>query len=182
MAKVGRLIKELAVKELTTMLKERSNFFVASLGPLTSVDTDAFRKRLHANRARLVTVKRTLGLKSLAELKLDDVKPLFDGSVAVVLPGEDLIPAAKLLVDLAKANDDKITIRGGWVEGQLLNTQRMEELASLPSRPQLLAQLIAVLESPMTGLVMTVESVLGELARVLEEAGKSREATTSGTQ
>ena len=176
MAKVGRLIKELAVKELTTTLKERSNFFVASIGPVTSVDTDAFRKRLRANRAHLVTVKRTLGLKSLAALKLDEAASLFSGSIALVLPGEDLIPAAKLLVEFAKSNDEKVTVRGGWVEGQLLDKKRLEELAGLPSKPQLLAELILTLESPMTNVVMTVESVLGELARVLEEVGKKAPA------
>ena len=171
MAKVGRLIKELAVKELTTSLKERPHFFVASWGTLTSVETDAFRKRLRASQARLVTVKRTLGLKSLAELKLDEAIPLFDGSVALVLPGKDLIQAAKLLVELAKGTDDNIAIRGGWVEGQLLNKQRLEELASLPSKPQLIAGLVAVLESPMTSLIMTVEGALRELVRVVEAMG-----------
>lgn len=176
MAKVGRLIKELAVKELTASLKECSSFFVASIGGVTSVETDAFRKRLRASRANLMTVKRTLGLKGLAALKLDEATPLFDGSVTLVLPGEDLIPAAKLLIEFAKSNDEKVAVRGGWVEGQLLDKRRLEELASLPSRPQLLAELIATLESPMTGLVMTVEGVLGELARVIEEAGKKAPA------
>lgn len=174
MAKVGRLVKELMVQELTNALQVRPNFFVASLGSLSAAETDTLRKRLRTSQANVLMVKRTLGLRGVLAMKLDDAKPLFEGSVALVLPGEDLIPAAKLLMDFAKEHQEKLTIRGGWVEGQCLDRTRVEELANLPPKPQLIAQLIGVLESPLADLIFTIEAALGELAWVLEEASKKR--------
>ena len=187
MAKVGRRVKELMVEELTQALKDRPNFFVASLGSLSASETDSLRKRLRASQSSILVVKRTLGLHGLSALTREEARPLLVGSVALVLPGEDLVPIAKLLVDFARENQEKVTLRGGVVEGQLLDRNGLTGLAMLPSRPQLLAQVIGVLEAPVADLAMAVEGVLGELAWILEEAGKIttpaepvREPETSG--
>ena len=173
MANVGRLVKELMVQELSEHLKAHPHFFVVSVGPIQAVEADTLRKRLRVLHARLVVVKRTLGLRGLSALKLNGGAPaLFTGSVALVLSGDEGGPVAKIIADFAKAHEGKLVIRGGWVEGQLLTDKRVEELASLPARPQLVAQLIGLLESPIANVVMALEGVLGELAWVLEEAGR----------
>lgn len=176
MAQVGRLVKELMVQELTAELRGRSNFFVASVGRLSANETDTLRKRLRASQSKMLMVKRTLGLHGFSALKLDAVGGLLGGSVALILPGEDLIPVAKLLVDFAKADQEKLSLKGGWVEGQLLDRKRLEELASLPPKPQLIAEVIFGIEGPMADLVMTLEAVLSEPVFVLEEAGKRKPA------
>ena len=174
MAKVGRLVKDVMVQELTEALKERQNFFVASMGALSAIEADTLRKRLRTSKARMLMIKRTLGLQGMSALQMEEAKPLFEGSIALVFPGEDLIPAAKLLADFAKQHEEKLRIRGGLVEGQVLDRTRFEELANLPPRLQLIAHVIGVLESPLANLVWTLESVLGEVAWVLEEASKTR--------
>lgn len=176
MAKVGRLVKELMVQELMTELKNRPNFFVATPGRLSAVEADTLRKRLRTVQAKVLVIKRTLGLRGMSALDLTEMTALFAGSVALVLPGQEIIPAAKLLVDFAKADREKLNIRGGWIDGQLLDQQALEELASLPPKPQLAAQLIGAIELPLTELVMVLESTLGELAWILEEVSKKRPA------
>ena len=174
MPQVGRLAKDMMVQELTGQLKERPNFFVAGIGRLSATDADRLRKRLQAMQARMLMVKRTLGLQGLTAMKIDGgVNRLVEGSIAFVFPGEDLIPAAKLLADFAKAEQEKLNIRGGLVDGQLLDPHQFNELANLPTRPQLMAQLIGVLESPLADVVFTLERVLGDLPWVLEEAAKT---------
>ena len=179
MAKVGRLANELIVQELTTALRERPSFFVASVGRLSATDADTLRKRLRGSQSRLVMIKRRLGLQSLSALKLDGATGFFAGSIVLVLPGENVVPAAKLLVDMAKADGEKLTVRGGLVEGQVLDKQGVEHVANLPSKPQLIAQLIGVIESPIAQVVMTVESVLSELAYILDEASKNTPAASA---
>lgn len=176
MAKVGRRLKELMLEELTTVLKARQTFFIASTGPLRATETDTLRKRLQGVQARMLVVKRTIGARGLSAMKFDGADALLSGAVALVLPGEDIIPAAKLLVDFAKENQEKLKVRGGWVDGQLLDQTRILEFANLPARPQLMAHLVGVLEAPMSDLVMTLEGAISELAFVLEEAGKKKPA------
>jgi large subunit ribosomal protein L10 len=174
MAQVGRLIKELMVQEMTAELRSRPNLFVASVGRLTANETDSLRKRLRSTQSKMLMIKRTLGLQGLSALKLDGVGGLLGGSVALILPGEDLVPIAKLLVEFAKADQDKLSLKGGWVEGQLLDRKRLEELASLPPKVQLIAEVIFGIEGPMADLVMTLEAAMSELVFVLEEAGKQK--------
>ena len=174
MPKVGRQVKESMVQELTSALKERPVFFVASVGPLQAGDADTLRKRLSSVQARLLMMKRTLGLQGIRALKLDQAEGLFDGSVTLVLPGEDIIPAAKLLFDFAKEAQDKLTVRGGFIEGELFDQKRLKELADLPSKPVLIAQLIGVIESPISDVIMTLEAAMTELAWVIDEASKKK--------
>ncbi len=173
MAKVGRLVKEYMLQELTETLRERSNFLVTSLGRIEAVELDTLRKQLRTMQARVFMTKRTLGLRGTSGLSLAELPALFEGSIALVFPGEDIIPAAKLLVDFAKSNQDKLFVRGGFVEGQLLNSKCVEELAALPGRTQLLAQVVAALEAPATELIFVLEQAIGEVAWVLEEASKT---------
>lgn len=174
MPQVGRLVKDMMVQELAGQLKACPNFFVAGVGRLSATDADRLRKRLAAMHARMLMVKRTLGLQGLTAMKIDGgVNRLVEGSIAFVFPGEDLIPAAKLLADFAKQEQEKLNVRGGLVDGQLLDPHQFNELANLPTRPQLMAQLIGVLESPLADVVFTLERILGDVAWVLEEASKS---------
>ena len=80
-----------------------------------------------------------------------------------------------------KADEEKLTVRGGLVEGQVLDKKGVEHVANLPSKPQLVAQLIGVIESPIANVIMTMESVLSELAYIIDEASKSRPATSTTT-
>jgi large subunit ribosomal protein L10 len=176
MPNAGRLAKDVMVRELTTQLKARPNFFVAGVGRLSATDADTLRKRLQAMQGRMLMVKRTLGLQGLAALKIDGgLTRMLEGSVAFVFPGEDLIPAAKLLADFAKQEQDKLSIRGGLVDGHLLDRRQFDELAGLPPKPHLMAQLIGVLESPLADVVFTLERLLGDVAWILEEASKQKE-------
>lgn len=179
MAKVGRLVKESLLKELSDQLSEQPNFFLASVERLHAVEADTLRKQLRNAKSRLVMVKRRLGLRGVAGLSQGELAALLTGSVGFVLSGDEAIPVAKILVGFAKTNEGKFIIRGGWVDGQLLNETRVAELASLPPKPQLIAQLIGVLESPITDVIFTIEQLLSEPAWVLEEAGKKASAPPS---
>jgi len=175
MANAGRLIKELMVEELSDALRQSPNVFVTSVGRLPAGETDTLRKQLRSVHARLRLVKRSLVLRSLSGEDHPEVSGLLGGSVALVFPHEDVLPTAKVIVEFARSHEDELVIRGGWVEGQLLDPHHVKELATLPSTPQLIAQLIGLIDYPMTDLIWTMERVLGEIAWVLEEASKSVE-------
>ena len=173
MAKAGRLVKELMVRELTQILSERPNFFVASVGLLQAPETDTLRKRLRGVQASMLMVKRTLGSRGLAGLELNGrAADLLTGSVALVFPGGEIIPVAKLLLDFVKESQEKLAIRGGVVDGQLLDAKRFQEVAHLPPKLQLVAQLIVTIESPLADVVWTLDRVFSDLTWILEEASK----------
>ena len=176
MARVGRMVKEAGVEELATALASRPNFFIAGVNRLPASDADAFRKQLVTSQARLVVVKRRLGRRAVERLKIDGLLSLFEGSVGFVLAGNDPLLAAKLLVEFRKAHEERLSVRGAVIDGQLLDPRRVEELAQLPPRPALLAQVVMTLEAPLADVIFTLERLIGDIAWLAEQAAAAKPA------
>jgi large subunit ribosomal protein L10 len=170
MATAGRAVKEQMVTEVSNRLKERPTFIVTNVGRLPGSKTDALRKQLRMADARLLVLSHRLGLRSLEPLKLGDLEPLFEGSVGLVLPSDDLAPTAKVIVEFIKANQDLLVIRGALLDGQVLDAKRVEQLASLPPKPVLRAHVLAAIEGPLAQLISVVEQLIGDVAWVTEQA------------
>ena len=174
MAKVGRLVKETMINELSTQLGEQPNFFVTRINRLTSTDADALRQKLFGSQASLVMIKQKLGKRAVEGLKIPGLIDLFEGSVGIVLPGEDVLPVAKVIVDFIKTHEEQLSVRGGFIEGTVLDKQRVEHLASLPSKPVLLAQVVFTIEAPMTDLIFTIERLVGDVMWAVEQAATKK--------
>ena len=179
MAKVGRMVKESSVAEVANRLAERPNFFVAAISRLPASEADLFRRKLFASQAQLVIVKRRLGHRVLEPLKLAGLAELLEGSVGFVLAGGDFLQVAKVLVEFRKGHEEQIAVRGAVIDGQLLDKSRVEQLASLPPKPVLLAQVVATLEAPMADVIYTIEQLIGELAWVAEQAAAKAGTTAA---
>ena len=176
MANTGRMVKESIVQELASTLAGRSNFFVTAVSRLPAAEADAFRQKLSTSQARLIMVKRRLGQRAIEPLKLSGLAELLEGSVAFVLPEADVLPTAKLIVDFVKAHEEQVAVRGAVIDGQILDKARVEQLASLPPKPVLLAHVVFTIESPMTDVIFTLEQLIGELAWVTEQAAAKKPA------
>ena len=176
MANIGRMVKESLVEEFASTLAERPNFFVTALSRLPAAEADAFRQKLSSSQARLVMVKRRLGRRAIEPLKLSGLAELLEGSVAFVLPDGDVLPTAKLIVDFVKTHEERVVVRGAVIDGQLLDKARVEQLASLPPKPVLLAHVVFTIESPMSDVIFTIEQLIGELAWVTEQAAAKKPA------
>jgi len=113
--------------------------------------------------------------------KLSAVTELFEGSVGIVLPGEEILPAAKILVEFIKTREEKLAVRGGFIDGMLLDKQRVEQLASLPPKPVLLAQVVATIEAPIADVIFTLERLIGDLIWAADQAAEKKPATEAGT-
>ena len=174
MAGVGRMVKESIVRDATEQLKGRSNLFIASVSRLKASEASTFRRQLSSSQARLIMIKRRLGKRALADLKLPGLEALMEGSVGFVLPGEDVLPIAKLLVGFSKAHEEQLTVRGALIDGQLLDGKEVKALADLPPRPVLLAQVLGTIEAPMADVIFTIEQLIGDLAWLAEEAAKAK--------
>ena len=174
MAKVGRMVKESSVAEVADRLAQSPNFFVTAVNRLPADETDAFRQKLFASRARLVIVKRRLGQRAVEPLKIAGLAELLEGSICLVLVGDDPLATAKLIVEFRKSREERLLVRGGVIDGQLLDTARVEQLAQLPPKPVLLAQVLAIIESPLADVIFTIERLIGDIAWLAEQVAASR--------
>ena len=182
MASVGRMVKESMVEDLAKKLGADSNVFITTITRLSAPDADMLRRKLSTTQARMVMIKRRLSRRALEGLKQSGLEALLEGSVGVVLPGEDVLPTAKTLVDFIKDHAEQLAVRGAVIDGQLLDATRVEQLASLPPKPALLAQVLATIASPLADVIFTLERLIGDIAWVAEQAAASKPAAAAAPE
>ena len=95
----------------------------------------------------------------------ENLSPLFTGPTAIAF-SHDPVAAAKAAVDYANRNN-KLTIVGGGLQGQLLDEAAVKALATLPSLDELRGRIIGLLNAPSTKLAVLLQTPGGQLARVL---------------
>jgi large subunit ribosomal protein L10 len=164
------------VAELQQALTDRSHIFVASVSGLRAAETDSFRQKLHAFEARLLMVKRTLARRTIDGLDHAGLAEALEGSVGLILARGDALATAKLLFDFRKSREAQLSLRAAVVDGQFLDAARVEQFAKLPPKPQLLAELVNAIESPIVDVVSTIERLIGDLMYAIEQLGNQRPA------
>ena len=102
------------------------------------------------------------------------LKDQFVGTNAIVFAYDDVSAPAKLLADFSK-DVEELQVKSGVMDGTALDEARIKYLATLPSKEQLRAQFLGLLQAPMGKFVRTLEAVPGGFARVLS-AYKDKQA------
>src|SRR3954469_5292150 len=138
--------KEQLVVELKEKLGGAKALYYTDFTGLNVKSMTELRRRLRKANVEYVVIKNTLALRAVNESGL--VSERLRGPTGLVV-AKDPIVAAKLLQDFAKENDQKPTVKGGMLEGKAIAVDQVKQLASMPSREQMLAQLGAGLQSPM---------------------------------
>ena len=182
MAQAGRLVKETLVQEITTRLSSRSNFLVTTVNRLTAPEADDLRRKLSVLQAEFVLVKRSLGLIAIKSLKISNIDELLSGQVGFILPGEDVAQTLKAVVDFIKTHEDKLGVRGAWVDGQVMDKKTVEQLAALPPRSVLLAQVLGTIEAPIADVIFTIERLIGDIAWIAEQASEKKPAAAAPSE
>jgi len=138
------------------------------------------RNRLAANGAEVHVVKNSFLRRAIAQSGLPDVRDQLKGQTAVVTGEKDAAPVAKILKTFA-VEFKLAALKIGIVDKSVLSTQQIDQLAELPPREVLLAQLLGLLLSATTKLVRLLNEPGSALARLLnakaEKEGKAAEAS-----
>ncbi len=124
------------------------------------------RRQIKEVGGTYMVVKNTLFRIALRDLDLPVAEEIFKGPVAVGFGFEDLAQVAKKIVDFAKEEGLPV-VKGGMMGEQLLEPEQIKELAKLPPREVLLAQVIGGIQAPIAGLVGVLSGVLRSLVYVL---------------
>jgi large subunit ribosomal protein L10 len=158
--------KAAAVDEITERLKRAEAIVVTDYRGLSVAQLGKLRRDLRAKGAEYHVVKNTLTLRALADAGMEAPAELLSGPTGLAFLFDDLSGPTKALKDCAK-DTNILTIRGGLMGGSVLDAKGIEALADLPSREQLLAQLLGVLQAPQRQLVTILNTPLRDLVGVI---------------
>jgi large subunit ribosomal protein L10 len=132
------------------------------------------RQSLRDSGAEYVVGKNRLVKLALKEADLPDFGDALTGPTGVVFGYDDVVAPAKVLTDFAKEHQDRPVFKLGVLEGKLLAPEQITQLAKLPSREALLAQLAGALQAPMAALAGVLEAKLQETIGLLEALKEKR--------
>ncbi len=178
--------KATAVVELHEKFSRAKLAVMTECSGLSVNDITELRKQLRGAKAEFKVVKNTLAARAVDGTSLIDAKPYFKGPMALLIGYDDPVLPTKILRDFIKGEkrEEKIRIAVGVLDGKLVQPAQIAAVASLPSKPVLLAMLFATMQSPVRGLVYTLNGVLGQFVRVLAaiQGTKKGDSAMSATQ
>lgn len=169
--------KQSMADEIRTKVKASGFVILADYRGLSVSKTAELKRRLRGAQASLQVVKNRVFKHVVKDLGYEKLDGGLSGPSAMVL-GRDVVGAAKILRDFIKENE-KPVIKTGVLQGRVLSADDVKALAALPSREQLLAQMVGTIAAPMSNLVGVLQAKVASLLYVLK-AIEEKKAKAAG--
>lgn len=166
--------KELQVKELHDKFSRARAGIFADYKGLSVQEITELRGMLRDAGVELKVVKNTLAAIAAKGTSFESASKYFTGPTSLAISYKDPVAPAKIIVSYAK-KDEKLNIKAGVVEGNLIDLEGIKRLSELPPKEVLLAKALASMKSPASNLVGVLQGVIRKFVYTLKaiEAKKS---------
>ena len=149
--------KQTVVADVAAQVARSQTLALAEYRGLTVAHLDVLRRQARDKGVYLHVLKNTLARRAVAGTPFEVASESMVGPLIYGF-SEDAVAAAKVLADFAKGND-KLIVKGGAYAGKALNADGVKSLASIPSKEVLLAQLLGLMQSPVSRLARVLAAV-----------------------
>ena len=163
---MNREQKAAAIAEIAENIRESDAVFAVDYRGISVPQANELRSRLRGADARFTIVKNTLTERAADEAGAEALKELLEGPTALTFVRGDAAAAAKALRDYGRETD-LLPFKGGFMDGNALSAEDIGNIARLPSRDVLYAQLVGIVAHPLSGLARTLNQLIGGLAIAL---------------
>ena len=141
--------KKAVVAEISAEVAKAQTIIVAEYRGIEVASMTQLRKQARESGVYLRVLKNTLARRAVQETPFAGLADKMVGPLVYGI-SEDPVAAAKVLFDFSK-KDDKIVVKAGSYDGKVLNAAEVAQLASIPSREELLSKLLYVMKAPLSG-------------------------------
>jgi large subunit ribosomal protein L10 len=132
---------------------------------LSVAEVTELRRGMRDAGAKFRVTKNRLAKIALADTPFTSIAGLFTGPTAIAY-SDDPVAAPRAVVDFAKKNE-KLVVIGGGLDGNLLTSDQVTALATLPSLDELRAKIIGIINTPAQRIASVLQAPAGQIARVL---------------
>ena len=150
-------------------LENAKNLFVAQFQGMTVAQDTELRQKIRGTNSKYRVVKNTLAKKAAEGTAADGVTKSFDGSTSIAYNSNDPVSLAKALTAYAKTNP-LFVFKAGMVEGRVVNIGDIANIAAMPSKEELIAKLLFLINSPAQRIAVALNGVARNLAVVIGQA------------
>ena len=167
--------KSQEISALTQEIGNASNAFLIDFKGITVPQVTELRKQVRETKSGYIVVKNTLALIALKDSPIVQMREQFSGPTAIAFNATDAVVLAKALTKFAK-DVPAVQFKGALLNGQDVGADQIQAIANLPSREELVSKLLFVLQSPMRGLATVLQANIRNLAVVIDQIGKQKQA------
>lgn len=162
------------IKDLTDVFNNSKSYIFTDFRGMNVESLTELRRNLKKLNSKFIVIKNNY-IKILAKNKgIEDLKDNVVGPTAVVFIQEDFSEVAKLLLDISK--NSSLKIKGGWLDGLVLDANQVEALSKLPGKPQLIAMLMSVMNAPIQKFAYACNDVIARFVRVVNAVAEKKKS------
>lgn len=154
----NRQLKQAKVLEIREKLEKAQSVILASYQGLTVEQDTKLRKTLREAGVEYKVYKNTLVTLAAKELGYEGIVEFLEGPVSIAFGYEDATAAARILNDFAKENK-KLELKAGIVDGEVYDSEKVKQLAAIPSREVLLAKLLGSFKAPLSNFAYLINAI-----------------------
>ncbi len=167
--------KQATIESYQEGMASAPHAFLVSFKGITVPQVTELRDKIRESGGKYEVVKNTLALRAVEGKGLEHFKDEFTGPTAVAYIGDDPVALAKALTTFRK-EAPVIEFKGGLVDGKPVSPDDLEDIANLPSREELIAKLLFLLQSPITNMVRTLAAIPKGFVVVLDQIAQQKES------
>jgi large subunit ribosomal protein L10 len=149
--------KKKTVEEIVNLVKGSKSVVIAEYRGLTVAEISELKRELLKKDAKMYVYKNTMVAKANDELGYEALDQYLEGPNALIVANDE-ISGANVVAKFAKTHENLI-IKGGLVDGKVVNEEEVKTLAKLPGREGLLSMLLSVLQAPVRNFACAVKAV-----------------------
>ncbi len=172
--------KKALVEELAERLNSSVSGIVVNYKGINVADDTQLRKELRACDVKYTVVKNTMLGRACEKVGLAGLEEVLEGTTALATSETDYTGAARILSQYAKKNEE-FAIKSGFLDGEVISLEKIDQLAKLPTREVLLANVLGAFQAPIASFARGVQAIVdkGGIEVALadkENAAKAEEA------
>ena len=162
-----------SVTRLKTLLTENPNIFLIQFSKVDVPSITLLRQKVREKKARYVVAKNTLISLAVDGTEMAVLRDHLQGPTALVVNAGDPVEVAKVLADFNK-DKPEFVFKGGFVEHRPATGAQLKSLASMPSKPELIAKVLYLMKSPIQRLVYVLSAPPQQLVQALNAISEKK--------
>jgi large subunit ribosomal protein L10 len=155
-------------------IQDKPLLVTARFSNINAAQMNDLRRDVIKGGGRIFIAKNNLVKIAADKIGIRNIDTIIDGPTAYIVAEDDIASMVKALTTSIKGQRIQMEILGGVMENELINASRVEQIADLPSRDQLIAMLASTLNGPLTSFTRVLNAPVQNLASALEQIADQR--------
>jgi len=174
---LGKSSKIKAVKEFSKVLHDGQGFVLLNNRGLSVEDATNLRAKCRENNVRLKVMKNRLFKRALTQAQIDPEQfgDLLKDQTIIAVGMEDPVTPAKVVSEFLKDHEGKMEVKGGFIEGRVVDAAAVDALSKLPGRDELLAKMLGSMQAPVQNVVYALHQSVSKVVYAVDAYRRKQE-------